>query len=268
MSDARRSEHIHSTFWLEESEHDNPFAAAACYCAGYDVYGHVLEHAGWPQYLLLLLTGEIPAPRHAALFERLAIALANAGPRDPAVAAAMNGGATGTPAAAWLSSALAVGAGRLGGAREIHDAMTIWRHAGTDIAAWNRALAEPLNDVAGDVWPPADHVPGFDPHGTTCTAPVRRTLSLLAGHSDGDALRWLERERGSLERLAGCPLAMPGVAAAALHDLGLAPAAGEVLYLFLRLPGAMAHALEQNALGHTRYPFYADGLDLQDDPGE
>ena len=36
---------------------------------------------------------------------------------------------------------------------------------------------------------------------------------------------------------------------------------GEMLFLLLRLPGAAAHALEQQGLGHKRFPFYELELD-------
>jgi len=57
---------------------------------------------------------------------------------------------------------------------------------------------------------------------------------------------------------------MTGVAAAALSDLGFSPAEGEMLYLLLRLPGAAAHALEQQEQGYQRFPFYP--VELLDDP--
>ena len=37
---------MQSRIWLEEPEHDNPFAARASYCHGYDVYGEMLGRAG------------------------------------------------------------------------------------------------------------------------------------------------------------------------------------------------------------------------------
>ena len=68
--------------------------------------------------------------------------------------------------------------------------------------------------------------------------------------------------------MVDCPLAMTGVAAAAMIDLGFDVDQGEMLYLLLRLPGAAAHALEQREYGWRHYPFFADGLELEDDPGE
>ena len=58
---------------------------------------------------------------------------------------------------------------------------------------------------------------------------------------------------------------MNGVAAAALRDLGFAPAQGEMLFLLLRLPGAAVHALEQKEYGHKNFPFFR--IELDNDPG-
>jgi citrate synthase len=66
-----------------------------------------------------------------------------------------------------------------------------------------------------------------------------------------------------MERAAGHPLSLVGVAAAAFADLGMLPEQGEMLFLLLRLPGAAAHALEQRASGHKHFPFYA--LELEGD---
>jgi citrate synthase len=67
--------------------------------------------------------------------------------------------------------------------------------------------------------------------------------------------------------MADCPLAMTGVAAAALIDLAFSPEQGEMLYLLSRLPGAAVHALEQQEYGWRRFPFFANGLKLENDPG-
>ena len=259
---------IRSLIWEEEPEADNPFAARACYCHGYDVYGDLLGKASWVEYLLLLLSGEKPAPRQAELLELLAVALADPGPRDHSIRAAMNGGVGGSGAAASLMAALAVGAGRLGGAREVHAAVQWWRRCGLDLDAWETTFAEPPREELIDVWPDQEHPPGFDPNGVSCPTPVRRTLEMLAERSTDDAIvSWLNERREALESMAGMPLAMSGVAAALFVDLGLSDDQAEMLYLLLRLPGAAAHALEQRHFGWRRYPFWSDGLDLTDDPG-
>ncbi len=256
-----------TAIWEEEAEADNPFEARACYCQGYDVYGDLLGKAGWIEYLFLLFRGERPSPAQAALLERLAVALANRGPRDSSVRAAMNGGVGGSTAAGTLMAALAIGAGQHGGAREVYRVVELWRQCGPDTAAWEVGLAAALAHGPEDIWPRPEHPPGFEPNGVSCPTPVRQTLAALAATGAGPATAWLHTHREALETVAGCPLAMSGVAGAAFFDLGLPPEAAEMLFLLLRLPGAAAHALEQQALGWKAFPYIGPQIELEDDPG-
>jgi citrate synthase len=264
MPDDKAAEVIHTRIWREEAEPDNPFAAAVCRCHGYDVYGDLLGKADFVDYLYLLFRGEAPAPAARRLLGDLAVALANPGPRDASVHAAMAGGIGGASAAACLTAALAVGAGGLGGAREVHRFMTGLARWGTDTEAWRTGLPGFAAVPTVEVWPLPEHPPGFDPHGVSCPTPVRQALARLACHGAGPHLAWLHGARDTLEGVAGLPLAMPAVAAAALADLGFDADQGEMLALLLRLPGAAAHALEQRGLGYKRFPFFA--LHLEDDP--
>ncbi len=257
---------VHTRVWEEEAEPDNPFAAAVCRCSGYDVYGDLLGKASWIEYLYLLFKRERPTPEQAALLEGLAMALANPGPRDPAVHAAMCGGVGGSTHASCLIAALSVGAGQLGGAHEIYLAMVNWRDCGKNLEAWRERLKHPRREERSDVWPGIEHPPGFDPHGASCARPVRQTLNYLAQRSPSTALAWLRRHRLDLESTADAPLAMAGVAAAALADLEFDPDQGEMLHLLLRLPGAAVHALEQREFGWRRFPFFAQGIKLGNDP--
>lgn len=256
-------ERIHTDIWDEEPEPGNDFATHRARCRGYDVYGDMLGRARWVEMLYLLFRGERPSAAQVDLLEALAVALANAGPRDPAVHAAMGAGATGSTAAASLMAALAVGAGQSGGARDVYLAMQLWRECRHDDGAWRRHLARPRDDAA-TIWPEQEHVAGFEPHAAQSATIVRQCLTCLADTSPGLHLRWLANAREQFESDAARPLALTGVAAAALLDLGLTPDAGEMLYLLLRLPGAAAHALEQRQLGHKQFPFFA--LDLLNDP--
>lgn len=253
---SERREVVHTRIWAETSEPDNPFAAAACHCRGYDVYGELLNKAGFVEYLYLLFAGERPTPPQAQLLERLAIALANPGPREASVHAAMCAGVGGSPAASMLMAALGVGAGNLGGGHEVRVAMEAWERFGCDLAAWQCFLKDPPRPERADIWTPLEHAPGFDPHGVRCATPVMQTLDALSDIGAGGHLLWLAEHRPSLEAAAGAPLAVSGVAAAALRDLGLSAEHGEMLYLLLRLPGAAVHALEQKRYGFKRFPFF------------
>lgn len=256
---------VHTRIWQELAEPGNAFATRAAHCHGYDVYGDMLGQARWVDMLYLLFRGEAPDASQAALLDDLALALANPGPRDASVHAAMCAGTGGSTAAASLMAALAVGAGRQGGARELLDAMVLWRHCGRDLLRWRAALAASAGGVAG-LWPDGEHAPGFDPHGAVQGALTRQLLGALARHGTAANLRWLQQQSDALEAAAGLPLAPLGVAAAALADLGFTPEQGEMLYLLLRLPGAAAHALEQRSLGPKHFPFFE--IDLLNDPGE
>lgn len=255
MSDIDSADVIHTKIWREEAEPDNPFAARAAYCHGYDVFGEMLGQARWSEMLYLLFRGERPSPAASKLLEALAVALANPGPRDPSVHAAMCGGVGGSTAAASLIAALSVGAGRYGGAREVFDAMTVWQRCGTKLEAWLTAAPVGTADPI-EVWPTREHAPGFDPHGLTTAGIVRQLLAKLSETGGTPHLNWLQDNLALVECHIGLPLALSGVAACALFDLGFTAAEGEMLFLMLRLPGAAAHALEQQAHGYKRFPFY------------
>lgn len=254
MADKDNPNAVCTSIWQEEPEPDNPFVARAAYCRGYDVFGEMLGNARWIELLYMLFRSDAPTAAQADTFEALAMALANPGPREASVHAAMCGGVCGSTAASSLMAALAVGAGELSGGREILLAMQGWHACGTDIEAWRSWL--PIPDTPpGSAWPKPEHAPGFDPNGVTTSTPVRQTLACLAACNAGPRLSWLQDNRAVLEELAGCPLALSGVAAAAFADLGFDPEQGEMLYLLLRLPGAAAHALEQRPLGYKKFPF-------------
>jgi citrate synthase len=264
---------LHTRIWQEEAQADNPFATHTAHCHGYDVYGQMLGRASWVDMLYLLFKGQAPSPAQARQLDALALELANPGPRDPMVHAAMCGGVGGSHAAASLIAALAVGAGQSGGARDVRLAMD----------AWLRWDAAPINDLAAQLacliahgmppwlatsdsgWPKREHPAGFDPHGVSTAGIVLKALQTLAGMGVGPRLTWLREHLGALEAAASMPLAMTGLAAAAFADLGFTPMEGEMLHLLLRLPGTAAHALEQQTVyGFKRFPY--PPVDLQDDP--
>jgi citrate synthase len=265
MSDAGKIETIHTRIWREDPEPDNPFATRSAYCRGYDVFGQMVGNARWVEMLFLLFRDELPSPAALDMLEALAVALANPGPRDASVHAAMCGGVGGSTAAASLIAALSVGAGRYGGAHEVFDAMGVWAACGTDLASWASHAAADPSDAVG-IWPAGEHPPGFDPHGVSTPTVVCQLLSTLARIGATPGLAWLADHRPDLEAIAGLPLAISGVAAAAFADLGFTPEEGEMLYLLLRLPGAAAHALEQARYGHKKFPFFA--IELENDPAK
>lgn len=263
MSDIDPAQVIHTRIWQEEPEPDNPFATRKAYCRGYDVFGEMVGNARWVEMLCLLFRDDLLDPPALDALEALAVALANPGPRDPSVHASMCGGVAGSSAAASLMAALAVGAGRYRGSRDVFDAMVAWSACGTHIDKWETHLRAAPPETA-DIWPLPERAAGFDPHGVSAATSVCQLLETLVRKGGTPRLRWLEAQREALEAIAELPLDLTGVAAAAFSDFGFSPAEGEMLFLLLRLPGAAAHALEQEGNGFRRFPFYP--VELTDDP--
>lgn len=257
-----KKEVIHTSIWQEIPTLDDPYAAETCYCRGFDVFGDLLRHASWIDYLFLLFKGEPPTPEQHRLLELLAMGLANPGPRDHSVRAAMNAGVIGAPAASMLMAALAVGAGGLGGGRDVARVVARWQTLGQDIAAWQNELQQ-TPKPAHDIWPDCEHPAGFDPNSDYCPPAHQHFLQRLCEAAGQGPLAWLSDHRTRLERSAGCGLAVSGIAATACHELKLPPDAAEMLYLFLRLPGAAVHALEQQGKGWRRYPFFTEEFRLE-----
>ena len=255
---------IHTRIWREEPEPDNAYATRRAFCRGYDVFGQMVGNARWVEMLILLFRDELPGAASIDMLEALAVALANPGPRDASVHAAMCGGVGGSTAAASLIAALGVGAGRNRGAREVYDAMHAWQHCDTAIEAWTEYCTQNKSANSVDIWPEREHPAGFDPHGVSTATSVRELLASLSGIGTTPRLCWLQSRCGELEAIAGLPLDTSGVAAAAFTDLGFTPEEGEMLYLLLRLPGAAAHAMEQSRYGYKQFPFYP--VELSNDP--
>ena len=89
MTTAKPNDIIHTRIWREAPKPNNPFATSAAYSHGYDVYGDMLGRARWADMLYMLFRGEAPSPVRADLLDALALAVANPGPREASVHAAM-----------------------------------------------------------------------------------------------------------------------------------------------------------------------------------
>lgn len=268
MSSEENKELINTKIWQELPAADNPFAADTSFCSGYDVYGDLLNHASWFEYLYLLLNLQKPQPWQSQLLEKVAIAIANPGIRDHSIRAAMCAGVGGSTSASALMAALSVGAGKLNGAREVFTLVKIWQQCGTNLSMWKEVIEKPAESKRATVWGEFEHMPGFDPHGVSCVNPVLQTLACLADIHSSGTLLWLKENRQQLEQYSNSPLSMSGVIATAFHDIGFDCEQAEMLYLFMRLPGAAAHSLEQKKLGWKKYPFFGPDLKITNDPGE
>jgi len=242
------SDTIKTRLWDEDPDLRSPFLGRTVRLAGFDYFGDLLGRAGWAQTVWLLFAGEPPTPFQHTLFEDLAVALANSGPRDPAVHAAMSAGIGGSHPAAALMAALAVGAGDHGGTAELGRAMR----------AWQRATDTSLSEAFSAQADPNGTWPGFSPMADVTAPTVLQCLERLSTRSrQAGHLAQLSDAAAGLSAHCGGGLTLTGVAAAAFMDLERPVAQAEALHLLLRLPGALAHALEQSETSYRDFPFFA-----------
>jgi len=257
-----------SNIWLDEPQDDDPFTAKASYCHGYDVFAQLIQKASFSDYILMLFTGSRPSREQSKLFETLAVAMANLGPRDAAVRASMNAAVGGAPAASSLIAALAVGAGQTGGARETYFLSQCFQKFGTDQQLWIKQLLKPnSNRLREDIWDEFEHSPGFRPHGVSCAKTLQQLLKALNNCGDFSTVKWLSDQRETLEQEINAPMGHTFVSAAVFFDLGLDPHQAEMCGLLLSLPGAAVHALEAKQQGWRKFPFFGQSVELTDDPG-
>ncbi|MFN2309063.1 MAG: citrate synthase [Gammaproteobacteria bacterium] len=254
--DERFAERVETRIWLERPAAGNPYNAAGAFCHGYDL-GELLANCSYWEYLYLLFTGRRCAPEQQALLEKLGIALANPGPRHPATRAVIAAAVSKTDAVNLLPLGLNVLGGTHLGAAEAGEAMRfLKRHLKRDpvVEARQRAVA-PASTAAGDRHP----APGFGTRyggADELAATLADTLAQMPGA--GAALAWAAAFAHELQRLKFGGWLMPGLAAAALLDLGLHPKWGPGLFQWLCAPGLLAHAVEMSNKPLTALPFIDD----------
>jgi citrate synthase len=259
---------FHSQIWLDEAQADDPFTAQASYCHGFDVFGQLIQKASYSDYILLMFSGEKPSAPHSNLFEVMAIALANLGPRDASNRAAMNAGVGGAPAASCLISSLAIGAGQTGGCRETYVLTQWFERLGTDTKLWKAQLKEPNSQrLREDIWDEFEHAPGFNPHGVSFPKTLYQLLEALDSCGDFPVIKWLIASRGEFEQELNVPMGLTFISAAVFYELGFNADQAEICALLLSLPGAAVHSLEAKNQGWRKFPFFGKSIELTDDPG-
>jgi citrate synthase len=256
------SQKLETAIWKEITNNENEFQAEKSFCYGYDVYNDLIKNANWIDYLYLLISGTKPTDEQSSLLEKLSIILANPGIRDLSVRGAMNAGVGKAPTASVLIAALSVGSGQYSGAREVSLSMQLWLQ-NYNMPIFDLSIKSPEEK---DIWPEIDHLPGFDPHAINSSIIIDNCLEQLSQYQISLHLNWLIQSKTTLEKVANQPLSLIGVISAAFCDLSLTTQQSEFLYLILRLPGAAAHAMEQEKLGWRKFPFFADTVSLEKQP--
>lgn len=251
----RRGEHFASRpatrICLEEASARNPYLAERRYCHGYEI-GQMMGGVSFVDMFYLLFRGELPTREQSDLLEQLMIALINPGPRHAATRAAMNAGVGRTARAHILPIALNVFGGEHLGGGEAEAAM---RFLLGNVDTPPENLLEPSSAAPSAEPATAPAFPGFGAHfGGVDPLAARIAAHLSAQPGSGRHLAWGMRLAEALAP-AGAGWLMPGVAAAALCDLGFQAHAGAGLYQLFAAPGLFAHGLEMAGQPLTAMPF-------------
>jgi citrate synthase len=200
--------------------------------------------------IYLLLQGELPTPAIGRLMEALLVSFIDHGATPPSTLAARNTATTGAPLRACLA------AGVLG----------FGRYFGGDITACMQVLDEglaqcrsgkPIRDAANDILAPylksGETLPGFG-HRFHSRDPRATRLFQMAMELelDGEHIRFMRALEFALQHAheeeadaKPVPINIDGAIAAVCGDLGLKPDVADALFVVSRVPGIVAHALEE-----------------------
>jgi len=264
-----KRESIRTEICHEISSATNPFVAEKTLWHGYDSE-KLSENYGWTEMLFLMAQGELPTPEQNHLLNKLMAFLANPGPRDAAVRAAMNCGVGKTPLPTILTTGLTVRGGMAEGAMHVEAAMRLL--TGQLPENKERTNSQPnyavqlIHDYRefwsvhkdDEIVPWPEVLPGF---GLYYGERDERTEKLLViiGDEGGEVLSLaLEIEAALSEGESPVYLTLPGVVAAMLCDLGFSPEHGAGIYLIAGSAGILAHGIEQLPRNWNEYPFWAD----------
>ncbi len=193
----------------------------------------------------LLLRGELPSPREAAVMEAILVSSIDHGASPPSTLAARTVASTG----ASLSASVAAGV------------LSINRHHGGAIEACMELLSEGCRSVEGGALPSSvasdlvavarsrkERIPGFGHRLHTSDPRAIRLLQVATTNEVagvGVKLASEIAEKLSLALRRQMPLNVDGAIAALLVDLGFEPAVGNGFFLMARMPGLVAHVLEE-----------------------
>jgi len=264
-----KRERIRTAICLEQHSKCNPFVAEKTLWHGYDAET-LGASRNWTEILFLLAQGELPTARQNLLLNRLMSSLANPGPRDAAVRAAMNCGIGKTPLPTILTTGLTVRGGMAEGAMHVEAAMRFLKgqlpankqhspdqpdYAEQLIGAY---LAFQQQHQYDEVVPWPAVPPGF---GLCYGERDARAVKLATATQEYRGRFYclaLDVESVLARRKPPVYLTLAGAAAMILCDLGFSPEHGAGIYMIAGSAGILAHGVEQLPRNWNEYPFWAE----------
>ncbi len=219
-----------------------------------DLLGNISLGAG----IYLLLSGELPTEPVGRLFEAILLSILDHGPTPASTLAASTVASAGAPLSSCVAAGVLAISKHHGGA--IEDCMKVLQlsvqtNANPDIAAAEIVERHAKADT---------RIPGFghrlhhqDPR-TVRLIQVAENLSLAGSH-----VRHARAIEAALTRHRGNPLPLnvDGAIAALLCDIHFPAAAANGIFMIARVPGLIAHALEEQSRNAPLAPIDPDAYE-------
>lgn len=242
---------------------------------GYSV-SDLIGRASYSEVVYLLLTGDLPPRSHARLLDAVIVSSVDHGTTPPSTLAARTAASTGAPLNAALSAGLLSINEFHGGA--IEGCMTILHEvAEREHRGEERAVA--AKGVVDRYRKEKMRISGLGHRVHTCDPRARRLIEVA--EEEGISGEWVDRLDALSSALVSVtgktlPVNVDGAIAAILKELGIPPAAANALFMIARVPGLVAHIIEERDRERPMRQIKPDAADYvgptprdypRDDPG-
>lgn len=225
------AEKIETKITYEESPEHNPYHVNKQLIHGYD-HLDLLENCNFADTIYLLLRGNLPSEKDSILFNKLAIALLNPGPRHSAAQASITAGVGKTDTVNILPIALGVYGGTFDGAGNIENTIRFFR----------KAVKKPVIELKEEAL--NKRIPSITQHYGDADTYANILLDKLKPYAhEGKVFSWLYQLQ-ALIYPENIGVTKTSIAAAIFADLGFQPRQGGALMQLLAAPGLLAHGLE------------------------
>lgn len=222
---------IETKITYEESPEHNPYHVNKQLIHGYD-HLDLLDNCNFADVIYLLLRGNLPSEKESNLFNKLAIALINPGPRHPATQASITAGVGKSDTVNILPISLGIYGGTFDGAGNIELTMRFLR----------KAAKKPVTDYKNDAL--SKKIPSITKHYGDADIYSNILLDKLKPYAqEGKIYSWLYQLQ-ALIYPENIGVTKSSIAAAIFADLGFQPRQGSALMQLLAAPGLLAHGLE------------------------
>lgn len=225
------AEKIETKITYEESPEHNPYHVNKQLIHGYD-HLDLLDNCSFSDTIYLLLRGNLPSEKDSILFNKLAIALLNPGPRHPAAQASITAGVGKTDTVNILPIALGVYGGTFDGAGNLEKTIRFFR----------KAAKKPVIEFEEEAL--NKKIPSITQHYGDADTYANVLLNKLKPYAhEGKVFSWLYQLQ-ALIYPNNIGVTKTSIAAAIFADLGFQPRQGGALMQLLAAPGLLAHGLE------------------------